>query len=66
METDAPGPAGVRLLTKAQVREQLNVSRATLDRLISAGKIPAIKLAGTQAVRIAQSAVDEYIARSAA
>ncbi len=53
------------LLTKAEVRERLHVSRATLDRLIAAGDLPVIKLGG-RIVRISHAAVEAYIESSAA
>lgn len=57
------------LLTKAEVRDRLNVSRATLDRIIRAGDLAVIKLGdGPKAgVRIRPEAVEAYLAaRSAA
>ncbi len=51
-----------RLLRKEQARELLNVSRPTLDRLISRGDLRIVRLSH-RAVRISEGALRELVER---
>jgi len=51
-----------RLMRKEAAREVLQVSRATLDRLIESGDLPVVRV-GKRGIRIRQSAIDALIER---
>lgn len=52
-----------RFLTVAEVAQMTRLSRATVYRLVQARKIPAVRFG--RSYRVAEAAVDEYIARAA-
>lgn len=58
---DLPAP----LLTKAEVAEHLHVTVRTVDRLIAAGEIKAVRL-GHRTTRVHPDSVDAYLVRCAA
>jgi excisionase family DNA binding protein len=45
--------SGRLLLTKSEAAEQLGVSLRTIERLISAGRLPLVHVAGAARVRVA-------------
>lgn len=49
-----------RLLNKEQAREALTVSRPTLDRMISRGDLPVVRLS-ERVVRVSENAIREFI-----
>ena len=51
-----------KLYNKEQAREALNVSRPTLDRLISRGDLEVVRLS-ERAIRISEVALRELIER---
>jgi excisionase family DNA binding protein len=53
------------MLTAAQVRQRLGISRATLEQLIRNGEIEAIRISKTpgSAYRISEQALADYIER---
>lgn len=53
------------MLTAAQVRQRLGISRATLEQLIRNGEIEAIRISNTpgSAYRISEKALIDYIKR---
>jgi len=50
-----------KLLTKTEVCEALQISRATLDRIVAAGEIEALRIGGQ--VRFSQQALYCYLGR---
>lgn len=53
------------LLRKSEVEQRLNVSKRTVDRLIAAGQLEAVRLT-TRTTRIYADSVDAYLRRVAA
>jgi excisionase family DNA binding protein len=51
-----------KLLSKKEAREVLRVSRPTLDRMISRGDLPVVRLS-QKTVRIAESALSDLVER---
>ena len=53
------------MLTAAQVRERLGISRATLEQLIRTGEIEAIRISSApgSAFRISEQALADYVRR---
>jgi excisionase family DNA binding protein len=51
-----------KLHFKSKAQKRLSVSPAHLDRLISSGELPVVKV-GKRAVRIAESALESFIQR---
>jgi excisionase family DNA binding protein len=49
-----------RLLRKEEARERLNVSRPTLDRLISRGDLEVVRIS-ERAVRVSESAIRQLV-----
>lgn len=60
-QVDAAGP---QLLTLAEARQQLRISKATLDRLVARGRIARVKI-GSRAF-IPSSEVERFIAEASA
>jgi len=59
-----PDPDTARLMTKPQAATWLNVSRATLDRLIAARAIDIVRVGtGRGSVRITERALEDYTRR---
>jgi len=52
-----------RLLDVSQVAARLNVSRSTVYRLISEGKLPASKMGTVYCIRILASDVEKFLNR---
>jgi excisionase family DNA binding protein len=50
---DSSTVSGRLLLTKSEAAEQLGVSLRTIERLISAGHLPLVHVAGAARVRVA-------------
>jgi excisionase family DNA binding protein len=59
------GPGVQRLLTTAQVAERLAVSARTVQRLVAAGLLPALRL-GVRLLRFDPEAVERWIAAAGA
>jgi excisionase family DNA binding protein len=59
-DSDPAQPAG-KVHTKTSAASFLAVSRATLDRFISAGELDIVRVGGQ--VRITQAALDDYLLR---
>ena len=51
--TDSSNVSGRLLLTKSEAAEQLGVSLRTIERLISAGRLPLVHVGGAARVRVA-------------
>ncbi len=51
-----------KLLRKEEAREVLRVSRPTLDRMISRGDLPVVRLS-EKAIRISESALRDLVER---
>jgi excisionase family DNA binding protein len=50
---DSSAVSGRLLLTKSEAAEQLGVSVRTIERLISAGRLPLVHVEGAARVRVA-------------
>lgn len=59
----ADGQHSPRFLTVAEVASLTRLSKATVYRLVRAGRIPAVQFG--RSYRVAEAAVHEYVARSA-
>jgi excisionase family DNA binding protein len=55
-EFDSSPVSGRLLLTKSEAAEQLGVSLRTIERLISAGRLPLVHVEGAARVRLADLA----------
>jgi excisionase family DNA binding protein len=54
---------GARLLTVPQAAERLAYSRATVNRLIRAGRLRAVRIGAGSPWRIPEDAIGEFIAQ---
>jgi excisionase family DNA binding protein len=52
-EFDSSNVSGRLLITKSEAAEQLGVSLRTIERLIAAGRLPLVHVAGAARVRVA-------------
>jgi excisionase family DNA binding protein len=52
-EFDSSNVSGRLLITKSEAAEQLGVSLRTIERLIAAGQLPLVHVAGAARVRVA-------------
>jgi len=50
----------MELLTKTDARELLKISQPTLDRLISRGELPVVRV-GARAIRILRESIELFI-----
>lgn len=53
----------IELLTVSEVAQKLKLDRATVYRLIEAGKLPVFRLPGGRTVRVPARALAEWIER---
>jgi excisionase family DNA binding protein len=54
---------GATVLTRADVAKRLNVSEATVDRLIKSGDLEAMRHRNGKNIGIPEASLDDYIAR---
>jgi excisionase family DNA binding protein len=63
LSMDGDGQPSPRFLTVAEVAYLTRLSKATVYRLVRAGRIPAVRFG--RSYRVTEAAVDEYIENAA-